>query len=97
MNGQRLLGSHRYRILSTHGKVLFRPSDRAIAMKTLLGNAIYWAGCVISALLVMVGLNSAFYANSDFERLFTLVGWLVLAGVALLIARTVRRVMVTND
>jgi hypothetical protein len=65
-------------------------------MKTRLGTAIYWAGRVISALLVIVGLNSVLYANSDFERLFTLVGWLVLAGVAFLIARTVRRVLVTN-
>ena len=65
-------------------------------MKTRLGTAIYWAGCVISALLVIVGLNSVLYANSDFERLFTLVGWLVLAGVAFLSARTVRRVLVTN-
>jgi hypothetical protein len=60
---------HRYRLLSTHGKAPSQPADRAIAMKTRLGNAIYWAGCVISALLVMVGLNSAFDANSDFERL----------------------------
>jgi hypothetical protein len=66
-------------------------------MKTLLGNAIYWAGCVISALLVVVGLNSVFYANSDFERFFTLVGWLVLAGIAYLIARTVRRVLASNS
>ena len=48
---------------------------------------------MISAFLVLVALNGAFYANSDFERFFTLVGWLVLAGVAYLIARVVRHVL----
>ena len=65
----------------------------AMAMKARIGQVLYWAGCIISAFLVMVGLNSAFYANSDFERFVTLAGWLVLAGVAYLIARTVRHVL----
>ena len=62
-------------------------------MKAQLGQVLYWAGCILSAFLVLVALNSAFYANSDFERFITLVEWLVLAGVAYLIARTVRRVL----
>jgi hypothetical protein len=36
-------------------------------MKARIGQVLYWAGCIISAFLVMVGLNSAFYANSDFD------------------------------
>ena len=62
-------------------------------MRARLGQTLYWAGCIISAFLVLVALNGAFYANSDFERFFTLVGWLVLAGVAYLIARVVRHVL----
>ena len=65
-----------------------------MAMKARLGQVFYWAGCIFSAFLVTVGkLNSAFYANSDFERFITLAGWLVLAGVAYLIARAVRHVL----
>ena len=60
-----------------------------MAMKARIGQVLYWAGCIISAFLVMVGLNSAFYANSDFERFVALAGWLVLAGVADLVARAV--------
>ena len=66
-------------------------------MKARLGQLLYWAGCIIAAFLVMAGVSNIFYANSDFERFITLVGWLVLAGVAYLIARTVRRVLAGNS
>jgi len=62
-------------------------------MKARLGQTLYWVGCIISAFLVLFALDGAFYANSEFERFFTLVGWLVLAGVAYLIARVVRHVL----
>jgi hypothetical protein len=42
-------------------------------------------------------VSNLFYVNSDFEQFITLVGWLVLAGVAYLIARTVRRVLAGNS
>ena len=64
-----------------------------MAIKARIGQVFYWAGCIFSAFLVMGGLNSAFYANSDFERFITLAGWLVLAGVAYLVARAVRHVL----
>ena len=53
--------------------------------------------CIIAAFLAMAGVSNLFYANSDFERFITLVGWLVLAGLAYLIARTVRRVLAGNS
>ena len=66
-------------------------------MKARLGQLLYWAGCIIAAFLAMAGVSNLFYANSDFERFITLVGWLVLAGLAYLIARTIRRVLAGNS
>jgi hypothetical protein len=62
-------------------------------MKARLGQTLYWAGCIISTFLVLVALDGAFYANSQFERFFTPVGCFVLAGIAHLIARVVRHVL----